>query len=57
MLAGVGVETNADFDAVAEVAADVASRLDLGATSHVLMGGTVEAVLRRTTERDTDTEP
>jgi len=57
MLAGVGVETNADFDAVAEVAADVASRLDLGATSHVLMGGTAEAVLRRTTERDTDTEP
>jgi hydroxymethylglutaryl-CoA lyase len=45
MLTGMGVETNASFDRVADVARDIADRLDLGTTSHVLMGGTVDDVL------------
>jgi len=45
MLTAMGVETGADFERVSTVATDVADRLDLGATSHVLMGGTVDQVL------------
>jgi hydroxymethylglutaryl-CoA lyase len=45
MLAEMGVGVDADFDRVQAVARDVSERLDLGATSHVLMGGTVEGVL------------
>ena len=45
MLTGMGVETNTNFERVEDVAHDVSERLDLGATSHVLMGGTVEHVL------------
>ncbi|WP_340098793.1 hydroxymethylglutaryl-CoA lyase [Salinibaculum salinum] len=50
MLTGMGVGTNADFERVEEVAHDVSDRLDLGATSHVLMGGTVERVLETVAE-------
>jgi hydroxymethylglutaryl-CoA lyase len=50
MLTGMGVETSAAFDRVEEVAHDVSERLDLGATSHVLMGGTVERVLETVAE-------
>jgi hydroxymethylglutaryl-CoA lyase len=45
MLDGMGIETGADFERVETVAHEVADRLDLGATSHVLMGGTVDGVL------------
>lgn len=45
MLDGLGVDTGAEFERVEAVARDVADRLELGATSHVLMGGTVEGVL------------
>jgi hydroxymethylglutaryl-CoA lyase len=45
MLDGMGIETGTDFDRIEGVAHDIADRLDLGATSHVLMGGTVENVL------------
>jgi len=50
MLTGMGVETSAAFDRVEEVAHDVSERLGLGATSHVLMGGTVERVLETVAE-------
>lgn len=50
MLTGMGVGTNTDFERVEEVAHDVSERLDLGATSHVLMGGTVERVLETVAE-------
>jgi hydroxymethylglutaryl-CoA lyase len=50
MLTEMGVGTSADFDRVEEVAHDVSERLDLGATSHVLMGGTVEQVLETVAE-------
>ena len=50
MLTGMGVETSADFERVEAVAHDVADRLDLGATSHVLMGGTVDGVLETVAE-------
>jgi hydroxymethylglutaryl-CoA lyase len=53
MLRGMDVGTNADFERIEAVAHDVADRLDLGATSHVLMGGTVEGVLETVAE---DTE-
>jgi hydroxymethylglutaryl-CoA lyase len=46
MLTAMDVDTGADFDAVGATAQDVAERLDLGATSHVLMGGTVDQVLK-----------
>jgi hydroxymethylglutaryl-CoA lyase len=45
MLTAMGIETNAAFDRVETVAHEVSDHLDLGATSHVLMGGTVERVL------------
>jgi hydroxymethylglutaryl-CoA lyase len=45
MLRGTGVETGIDFERLETVAREVSDRLDLGATSHVLMGGTPEAVL------------
>jgi hydroxymethylglutaryl-CoA lyase len=45
MLTRCGVAVDVDFDRVAAVARSVADRLDLGARSHVLMGGTVERVL------------
>lgn len=48
MLDGMGVDTSAEFDAVRDVAGDVAERLDLGAPSHVLRGGTVADVLAAT---------
>ncbi len=50
MLTGMGVGTNTDFERVEEVAHDVSDRLGLGATSHVLMGGTVERVLETVAE-------
>jgi hydroxymethylglutaryl-CoA lyase len=46
MLSRMGVDTRADFATVETVANEVRERLGLGATSHVLMGGTVENVLR-----------
>ena len=52
MLDAMGVETAADFDRVEAVAHEVADRLDLGATSHVLMGGTLERVLETVAEGD-----
>lgn len=50
MLIGMGVGTSAKFKRVEDVAHDVAQQLDLGATSHVLMGGTVEKVLETVAE-------
>ncbi len=46
MLTAMGVGTDADFDRVEEIAHDVTDRLELGPRSHVLMGGTVERVLK-----------
>ena len=48
MLDGMDIDTSAEFDAVRDVAGDVADRLDLGAPSHVLQGGTVADVLAAT---------
>ncbi|NHN42826.1 hydroxymethylglutaryl-CoA lyase [Halorubellus sp. JP-L1] len=45
MLTEMDVAVDADFDRVQDVARDVSDRLGLGATSHVLMGGTVAGVL------------
>ena len=45
MLDGMGVSVDADADRVEAAARDVSERFDLGATSHVLMGGTVDRVL------------
>jgi hydroxymethylglutaryl-CoA lyase len=45
MLTRMDVDVAADFEDVAAAAETVAQQLDLGATSHVLMGGTVEEVL------------
>ena len=45
MLSRMGVDTNADFPTVEVVAHEVREMLGLGATSHILMGGTVETVL------------
>ncbi|MFC6837887.1 hydroxymethylglutaryl-CoA lyase [Halomarina ordinaria] len=50
MLAAMGVETNADPDRVEAVARHVSEALGLGATSHVLMGGTVDRVLETVEE-------
>jgi hydroxymethylglutaryl-CoA lyase len=50
MLTEMGVETNADFERVETIARDVSDRLELGNTSHVLMGGTVERVLETVRE-------
>ena len=50
MLHGMGIELNADFDEVSAAATDVSERLGLGATSHVLMGGTVDNVLKTVKE-------
>jgi len=50
MLTEMGVGTSADFERVEAVAHDVADRLDLGAASHVLMGGTIERVLETVSE-------
>jgi hydroxymethylglutaryl-CoA lyase len=52
MLDRMGVSTGVDFERVRTVAHDVADRLDLGATSHVLMGGTVEDVLDEVADAD-----
>jgi hydroxymethylglutaryl-CoA lyase len=52
MLTALEVRTIADFDAVEAVAREVAERLDLGATSHVLMGGTVSQVLETVAESE-----
>ena len=53
MLHGMGIETGTEFKRVEAVARDVADRLDLGATSHVLVGGTVEQVLQTVAEENT----
>jgi hydroxymethylglutaryl-CoA lyase len=45
LLTRMGVDVAADFESVAEAAETVARQLDLGATCHVLMGGTEERVL------------
>jgi hydroxymethylglutaryl-CoA lyase len=45
MLSAMDVTTGADFEAVAATAREIADRLELRATSHVLMGGTVAQVL------------
>ena len=45
MLTRTDVDVAADFESVAEASETVARQLDLGATSHVLMGGTEERVL------------
>ncbi|KAB1190041.1 hydroxymethylglutaryl-CoA lyase [Haloferax sp. MBLA0076] len=45
MLTRMGVDHGVDFDRIEAAAHDVSDRLGLGATSHVLMGGTVERVL------------
>lgn len=48
MLDGIEVKTNVDFDRLTAVARETSERLDLGPTSHVLMGGTVDQVLDAT---------
>lgn len=48
MLRGIGVETNVDFERLEAVARRVSDDLELGARSHVLMGGTPERVLAST---------
>ncbi|MFC5972104.1 hydroxymethylglutaryl-CoA lyase [Halomarina salina] len=50
MLTAMGIETSADPDRVEAVAHHVSEALGLGATSHVLMGGTVERVLETVEE-------
>jgi hydroxymethylglutaryl-CoA lyase len=45
MLTRMGVDHGVDFERIEAAAHDVSERLGLGATSHVLMGGTVERVL------------
>ena len=45
MLTRMGINIAADFDGVTKAAETVAKQLDLGATSHVLMGGTTDQVL------------
>jgi hydroxymethylglutaryl-CoA lyase len=52
MLRGMDLRTNADFERVESVAHEVADRLGLGATSHVLMGGTVDRVLATVAEEN-----
>ena len=52
MLSGIGAGIGADPDRVEAVAHDVADRLDLGATSHVLMGGTPDRVLEVVTREE-----
>lgn len=51
MLERMGVTTGLDFELIEAAAHDVSNELELGATSHVLMGGTVERVLE-TVARD-----
>lgn len=53
MLTGMGIGTSAEFKRVETVVHEVSDRLDLGATSHVLMGGTVETVLETVAEENT----
>lgn len=48
MLREMDVSSGVDFKRLVEVAREVSKRLDLGPTSHVLMGGTVEQVLETT---------
>lgn len=50
MLTQMGVATSAGFNAVADIAHAAAEQLNLGATSHVLMGGTVDRVLETVSE-------
>ncbi|GGL67499.1 hydroxymethylglutaryl-CoA lyase [Halocalculus aciditolerans] len=45
MLTETGVDTGLDFERTEAVAHSISDRLDLGATSHVLMGGTARRVL------------
>ena len=45
MLTRMGTDTRADFQIIEKVAHEVREMLGLGATSHVLMGGTIETVL------------
>jgi hydroxymethylglutaryl-CoA lyase len=45
MLTQMDVDSNTDFAQVEKIAHDVSERLELGATSHVLMGGTINQVL------------
>lgn len=51
MLDAMGIDVGVDFDSLVAVAKQVQDELDLGPTSHVLMGGTPERVLE-TVERD-----
>ncbi|WP_247730358.1 hydroxymethylglutaryl-CoA lyase [Halovivax limisalsi] len=48
MFQDMGIETGVDADRLLAVARDVAKRLDLGAPSHALMGGTRAQVLAAT---------
>ncbi|MEE6209931.1 hydroxymethylglutaryl-CoA lyase [Salarchaeum sp. III] len=52
MLAEMGVENSLDFDRVESVAHEISDELGLGATSHVLMGGTVDGVLDTVAESE-----
>ena len=45
MLTRMAIDVDADLEAVTAAAETVAEELDLGATSHVLMGGTADRVL------------
>lgn len=56
MLDGMNVKTGADAGRVESVARDISDQFDLGATSHVLMGGTVERVLSDVAASEQDDE-
>ena len=45
MLTRMAIDVDANLETVTAAAETVAEELDLGATSHVLMGGTAERVL------------
>lgn len=45
MLTQMGIAVDADFERVETVARTISEQLGLGATSHVLMGGTIDRVL------------
>jgi len=52
MLVQMGVETGVDPDRAEAVAFEISDRLDVGQTSHVLMGGTIDNVLSTVAEEN-----
>jgi hydroxymethylglutaryl-CoA lyase len=52
MMVQMGVETGVDPDRAEAVAFEISDRLDVGQTSHVLMGGTIDNVLSTVAEEN-----